>query len=45
MRYPQHDLSRFAEYHLSDIIDAVYFRMVELENADDVIGLCKVALA
>lgn len=40
----QNDLSRLAEDHLSDIVDTVHFRMVELEYTNDVIGLFEVAL-
>ena len=42
--YSQYDLSRLAEDHLSNIIDTVYFRVVELEHTNDVVGLSKVAL-
>ena len=37
----QYDLSRLAEDHLSNIIDTVYFRVVELEHTNDVVGLHK----
>lgn len=39
----QYDLSRFAKNHLSDIVDAVHFRVVKLEYANDVVRLYKVA--
>ena len=37
----QNDLSRLAEDHLSDIVDTVHFRVIELEHTNDVIGLFK----
>ena len=38
-RHSQDDLSGLAEYHFSNIINAVNFRVVGFEDADDVARL------